>query len=121
MLQILTKNIYKATRDAYIPVSKQGRWLPILTHFYLCPDTDGIYLGMTNLKDIKVGVAEATWINGTFEACIPARSFKDWLYVTRHTEMIELDFTPETLILTVHADNTRAEFICLPTSEFPLM
>jgi len=96
-------------------------------------------------KDGRMVVTSVTWNEKTekfdsasetiparveheFETCIPARPFRDWLYATMPTkeekarnvsEQITFDFDACTQTVTIKAGNTKAQFKCVPASEFP--
>jgi len=125
MLTMMTKEAYQAAREAYLPQGKQFKSFPILTHMLLTNDPTGVYLAMVTFdedgeKVVSLGVCRAKWDGERFETCIPSRAFKDWLNVTRkYTDRIQLTYDPSVNVLEIRADNTRAEFRCMPTYEFP--
>ena len=135
MTTTLSTTTYKAVKQAIKQADKaesKRASLPIMETLLLRTH-DGHLLVTPFCWGDKIERAKRTQpvparVEHEFETCIPARPFRDWLYATMPTkeekarnvsEQITFDFDACTQTVTIKAGNTKAQFKCVPASEFP--
>ena len=137
MITTLLATTHKAVRAAYVPASKLPRHLkdlPVL-HTLRLGVSDGrmtITCPFVNEKgelDANTETVPAR-IEQEFSTCVPARAFKDWLAASQltkeekakgHNEQVNFMYDPALLLLTVQQGNSRADFLCIDSQDFPFL
>lgn len=127
MIVILSTTAYNAARKVK-QARKQTYGLPVLDCIHLYHHEGRFGMTTTNLDKPLTEYIPCLWHGETWETCVPARPFIDWLKATQpnkedkayhRSERMELDFCPITQTLKITAGNTRAEFKCIDAQEFP--
>ena len=125
MITTLADNVYKASKEMK---AARKTHLPILACIHIDFIEGRLRLATTDLEKFYVAYSGCKWEGETWETCVPARPFIDWLRVTRanngkrapfRDDRIMLDLDQPSQILTVRAGNTTARFKCIDGREFP--
>ena len=129
MTVVLSSTALKAARTVKPVVPKELKTLHILQCIHLYHHEGRLAMvTMADLKEPMVEYISARYDGETWETCVPAKPFTDWLRASQLTkeekvkgmsEQIELTLDSALQILYIKQGNCRAQFKCIDAQEYP--